>query len=57
LGGKEMSPAEFDSILGTLETSASEIASPPPTLLMTAGEWNQVQQTMAIAGKTEEAMP
>jgi pyruvate ferredoxin oxidoreductase alpha subunit len=57
LGGKEISPAEFDSILHALETPATESGAAPPALLMTTSEWNQVQQALTIAGKTQEVGP
>jgi pyruvate ferredoxin oxidoreductase alpha subunit len=57
LGGKEISPAEFDSVLHALETPATGTGGAPPVLLMTAGEWNQVQQVLSLAGKTQEVGP
>jgi pyruvate ferredoxin oxidoreductase alpha subunit len=54
LGGKEISPSEFDFLLKTLETSAVDAAGLPSQLLMTADEWNQVCHFHTLAGKTEE---
>jgi pyruvate ferredoxin oxidoreductase alpha subunit len=57
LGGKEISPAEFDSILDALETPSTGFGNAPPALLMTAGDWSQVQQSLTTAGKSREASP
>jgi pyruvate ferredoxin oxidoreductase alpha subunit len=51
LGGKDISPAEFDHVLGVLETAEPGGAPSKPEFLMTAAEWEQVQRRLAIAGK------
>ncbi len=56
LGGKDISPTEFDHVLGVLE-SAEPGGATSPEFLMTAAEWDQVQGRLAIAGKaTGEAV-
>jgi hypothetical protein len=54
LGGQEISAAEFDFLFQTLEAPAAGADSALPVLLMTGAEWNQVQQALDIAGKSQE---
>ncbi|MBI1904170.1 MAG: pyruvate synthase, partial [Planctomycetia bacterium] len=51
LGGKEISPAEFDHVLDVLEAAGLNGSPVAPDLLMTEAEWQQVQGRLAVAGK------
>lgn len=53
LGGKDVSDAEFDHMLATLD--AARPGGPPPAaeLLMTQVEWRQVARSLTVAGKQE----
>ncbi|MGE0756905.1 MAG: hypothetical protein AB7F89_19245 [Pirellulaceae bacterium] len=51
LGGKDISPAEFEYIARTIQQPADSGDLPETHLLMTQGEWRQVQQWHEIAGK------
>ena len=51
LGGKEISGAEFDHILRSLEQSAHPSDHTAAELLMTQTEWEAVQRSLEIAGK------
>lgn len=53
LGGKDISDAEFDHLLATLD--ATRPADPPADveLLMTQGEWRQVARSLTVAGKAD----
>jgi pyruvate ferredoxin oxidoreductase alpha subunit len=55
LGGKDISDAEFDHLLATLD--ATRPADPPADveLLMTQGEWRQVARSLTVAGKADVA--
>jgi len=50
LGGKEMSPTEFDAILSALESPVPR-ATQPTELLLTAAEYQRVRQALDAAGK------
>ena len=52
LGGKDISPAEFDRVLEALEETGTGEVSPEPELLFTSGEWQQVKKVLTVAGKT-----
>ena len=54
LGGKDISAAEFDHVLKSLEET--ELGEQPlqPELLFTSGEWQQVKKVLAVAGKPME---
>lgn len=54
LGGKDISTAEFDSVLKTLQETEPGEQSLQPELLFTAGEWEQVKKVLAVAGKPVE---
>lgn len=57
LGGKDVSPAEFDHVLSVLETAEADGTPTRPEFLMTAAEWEQVQSRLVVAGKRlEEAL-
>jgi pyruvate ferredoxin oxidoreductase alpha subunit len=51
LGGKEISPGEFRRIVEDLERAAATGEAPPPRLLFTAAEAQQVETLLRIAGK------
>ncbi|MBI2372051.1 MAG: pyruvate synthase [Deltaproteobacteria bacterium] len=51
LGGKEISPAEFDHILGDLQRAAVTGETPPPRLLCTEAELRETRALLRIAGK------
>ncbi|HUY90654.1 MAG TPA: hypothetical protein VMV10_18095 [Pirellulales bacterium] len=53
LGGKDISSAEFDHVLATLD--GAKTGSADPELLFTDAEWRQMQQRLAVAGKSLEA--
>jgi pyruvate ferredoxin oxidoreductase alpha subunit len=54
LGGKDMSPGEFDQVLQQLESPDRVPQADGPVLLMTDLEWQQVRQRLAFAGKSPE---
>ena len=56
LGGKDISEAEFDHVIDSLNTAQPSAAPVEPELLMTAAEWDQVQGRVAVAGKPVEEM-
>ncbi len=52
LGGKDISDAEFDHVLKVLDTAeAGDEAPVESELLLTAAEWTQVEDRLAVAGK------
>lgn len=56
LGGKDISSAEFDYVLASLD--AAKESSAEPELLFTDIEWRQLLQRLAVAGKgLENATP
>lgn len=56
LGGKDISPAEFDHILESLRRATAGDGPVPSELLMTRQELAQVQQRFETAGKSVEGM-
>lgn len=50
LGGKSISLGEFERMLQVLE-AAEAGTSAEPELLLTAAEWSQIENSLAIAGK------
>ncbi len=50
LGGKDISQAEFDHVLETLDQPAADTFA-QPELLLTGAEWEQVQHRLETAGK------
>jgi hypothetical protein len=56
LGGKDISPSEFDHILQRLQHSPADADAVEPELMMTESEWRQVRQRLATAGKSAEAV-
>jgi pyruvate ferredoxin oxidoreductase alpha subunit len=58
LGGKDISPAEFDHVLDVLESAEPGAAPVEPELLLTERELNQVQARLETAAKPiMEAVP
>jgi len=58
LGGKDISPEEFDHILEVLKSTEPGRHAVQPELLLTQNEWEQVRRGLAIAGKaTDELAP
>ena len=55
LGGKDISSAEFDHVLATLDEAKPDTLA-EPELLFTKREWQQVQERLALAGKVQEAI-
>jgi pyruvate ferredoxin oxidoreductase alpha subunit len=55
LGGKDISSAEFDHVLATLEEAKPGVVA-DPELLFTEREWQQVQERLALAGKAPETV-
>ncbi|HVW38510.1 MAG TPA: hypothetical protein VHB99_14445 [Pirellulales bacterium] len=55
LGGKDISSAEFDHVLATLDEAKPGVVA-EPDLLLTKREWQQVQERLALAGKAQEAV-
>ncbi len=51
LGGKELSEAEFDHVLGVLEAAEPGTVPVEPELLMREDEWSEVRGRLAVAGK------
>lgn len=54
LGGKEISPAEFDHVLDVLEQAKPEDGPVEAELLFTRAEWEQTRNRLALAGKSLE---
>ena len=54
LGGKDISPAEFDCILERLETAGEAPYVGEPELLFTEGDRDKVQRQLVLAGKLPE---
>ncbi|MBI3862890.1 MAG: pyruvate synthase [Planctomycetia bacterium] len=54
LGGKDISQAEFDHVLETLESAHAHDGPHEAELLFTRTEWDQVRNRLALAGKTWE---
>lgn len=54
LGGKDISPGEFDHVLEVLENARSNDSVPEPELLFTRAEWEQTRNRLALAGKSAE---
>jgi pyruvate ferredoxin oxidoreductase alpha subunit len=52
LGGKDISQAEFDHVLETLEAARASDGPHEAELLFTRAEWDQVRNRLALAGKT-----
>lgn len=55
LGGKDISSAEFDHVLATLDAAKPGLVG-ETELLFTDREWQQVQERLALAGKEQEAI-
>ncbi len=51
LGGKDISPTEFDHVLDVLQQAEGQAGPAGAELLMTDVEWQQVQGRLAVAGK------
>lgn len=57
LGGKDISPAEFDHVLETIERPGELSVRPVESeLLLTESEWRLVRQRLALAGHLEPAL-
>lgn len=54
LGGKDISPSEFDHVLGVLESARPNDGPVEPELLFTRAEWEQTRNRLALAGKSFE---
>lgn len=54
LGGKEISPAEFDHVLDVLDASQPNDGLVEAELLFTRAEWEQTRNRLALAGKSLE---
>lgn len=54
LGGKEISPAEFDHVLDVLEAARPDDGPVDAELLFTRTEWEQTRNRLALAGKSLE---
>lgn len=54
LGGKDISPLEFDHVLNVLETARPGAGPHEPELLFTRNEWEQARNRLALAGKSLE---
>ena len=54
LGGKDISQAEFDHVLTTLEAGPSDDPVIETELLLTGDEWQQVQSRLSIARRPAE---
>lgn len=52
LGGKEISPAEFDHVLDVLDAARPTDGLVEPELLFTRSEWEQTRNRLALAGKS-----
>ena len=57
LGGKDISPSEFDHVLDSVESTRPDAGPVQAELLMTAAEWQHVQGRLAVAGKSTEEVP
>jgi len=55
LGGKEISPVEFDAILSALESPADRQAN-STELLLTASDYQRIRQSLSVAGKEIEIL-
>lgn len=55
LGGKEISQAELDHVLGVVEAAEPGSAPCPPELLFTRKEWDQTAAMINLAGQPAEA--
>ncbi len=51
LGGKEISPIEFDHVLDVLETARPDDGPTEAELLFTRAEWEQTRNRLALASK------
>lgn len=51
LGGKDISQAEFDHVLESLESAHTHDGAHEAELLFTRAEWDQVRNRLALAGK------
>ena len=54
LGGKEISPTEFDHVLDVLDAARPTDSLVEPELLFTRAEWEQTRNRLALAGKLLE---
>ncbi|RPI80922.1 MAG: pyruvate synthase [Planctomycetaceae bacterium] len=54
LGGKDISPVEFDHVLDVLEAARPQAGPTPAELLFTQAEWEQTKNRLAIAGKSPD---
>lgn len=54
LGGKEISQAELDHVLGVLDAARPDDGVVEPELLFTRAEWDQARNRLALAGKLLE---
>jgi pyruvate ferredoxin oxidoreductase alpha subunit len=54
LGGKEISPAEFDHVLEVLDAAQPDDGPVEAELLFTRAEWEQTRNRLALAGKSLE---
>lgn len=54
LGGKEISPAEFDHVLKVLDAARPTDHPVEPELLFTRAEWEQTRNRLTLAGKDVE---
>lgn len=52
LGGKEISPAEFDHVLEVLDKAQPNDGPLEAELLFTSGEWEQTRNLLMLAGKS-----
>ncbi|MGE5190994.1 MAG: pyruvate synthase [Deltaproteobacteria bacterium] len=52
LGGKDISPAEFDHVLAVLDAARPAEGLVEPELLFTRAEWEQARNRLALAGKS-----
>lgn len=57
LGGKDISPAEFDHVLNDVRSSPAATGPVRPEFLMTADEWHQVCGRLETAGKSLAEAP
>lgn len=54
LGGKDISPPEFDHVLDVLEQARPSDGPAEPELLFTRAEWEQTRNRLSLAGKSLE---
>ncbi|MEK7851782.1 MAG: pyruvate synthase, partial [Deltaproteobacteria bacterium] len=52
LGGKNISPGEFEFIFESMERAVNTGEIPPPQLLYTEAEWKEMERLKKIAGKS-----